>query len=92
MFELEVTEHDGGFNAAAIRGAWEPAYLDFEGGSVIAERALELADVPAFRVVFYVHDWPDGGVLEGPTGALSLPPFSAVPERLWRLAPYSIVD
>ena len=92
LFEVEVTEHRGEFNPSSIEGAWEPTYLDLQGGSVIAEQPRELVDVPGFRVAFYVHEWPEDGVLQRPDGALPVPHFSAVPERLWQLARYAIVD
>jgi hypothetical protein len=100
LFEIEVLGNTAEFDATDIRNpetgacGWEPAFLSLDG--------LETIDCPMwgkappslrdFRAAFYVHDWNDGGRLIGPTGELSLPPFEPVPERLWRLAPYALVD
>jgi hypothetical protein len=92
LFEIEVTHHQGDFDPFAIEGAWEPAYLDLAGRRVVAEYTDEIAGLAAFRVAFYVHDWKRGSTLRGPSGTLALPSFRPVPERLWQLAPYAIVD
>lgn len=67
--------------------AWEPSFLSADG-----ERTQQVDECPLFRVAFYIHEWPNGSELVGPTGALRLPPFVPVPERLWRLAPYALLD
>ena len=98
LFEVLVENHVGDFDPFAIFErrttsiAWEPVYLSLDGNRSIAERPSELASVKSFRVAFYVHDWSEGGELVGPTGPLVHPPFAATPERLWKLAPYALLD
>lgn len=46
-------------------------------------------DLRPVRVAFYVHFFVPGDPLRGPWGALRLAEPSAVPERLWRIMPYS---
>ena len=98
LFEVVVEDHSGNFDPYTLREkqttsvAWEPTYLSLDGERKIAESASELTEGTSFRVAFYVHDWPEDGVLIGPTGPLDLPPFKSVPERLWTLAPYEPLD
>lgn len=98
MFEVEVTDNSQKFYASDFSNlvtglcGWEPAYLSLDGESVIADGVWISSEIKSFRVVFYIHEWEELGRLSGPTGELSLPPFSAAPARLWRLAPYSCVD
>ena len=98
MFEVLVEGHVGDFDPFAIfekhttSVAWEPVYLSSDGIHSIAQSTGELADVKSFRVAFYVHEWPEGGELVGPTGPLICPPFAETPERLWTLAPYALLD
>jgi hypothetical protein len=98
LFEVLVEEHVGDFDPFAISEkhtssvAWEPVYLSLDGTHSIAEHVGDLMDVKSFRVAFYVHEWPEGGELVGPMGLLIHPPFVETPERLWRLAPYVLLD
>jgi hypothetical protein len=98
LFEVEVRDNSNEFDPSEFREpiaggcGWEPAFLSMDGERVVLEGYRAPANMSEFRVAFYVHDWPDQGRLVGPTGELSLPEFSAVPERLWKLAPYSCVD
>lgn len=98
LFEVLVEDHDGGFDPFSISEketssvAWEPAYLTVDGQGHIAEDASDLPAASAFRVAFYVHDWPQTGTLVGPFGQLPLPGFEPIPERLWQLAPYAQLD
>lgn len=98
LFEILVYDHAGEFDPYEISEkettsvAWAPAYLSEDGGASIADDVSELASVTKFRVVFYVHDWPEKGELIGPTGSLGSPKFQPVPERLWKLAPYELLD
>ncbi|PZO16937.1 MAG: hypothetical protein DCE87_04945 [Betaproteobacteria bacterium] len=98
LFEVLVEDHKGEFDPYGISEkettsvAWEPAYLSEDGGESIAEDVSELGEVNRFRVAFYVHDWPKKGELIGPTGPLVHPTFGPVPERLWKLAPYVLLD
>ena len=92
LFEAEVVGSDGTFDAGSIEGAWEPAYLSPDGATLLESIGLSPATAKTFRVAFYVHDWQDGQPLIGPSGAFLLPAFTPVPERLWQLAPYALVD
>jgi hypothetical protein len=98
LFELEVTENDTEFDPAEYGNpdsgglGWEPAFLSLDGTSHVTEAYKAPASLRDFRVVFYVHDWELPGRLVGPSGELDLPSFTPVPERLWKLAPYSLVD
>jgi hypothetical protein len=98
LFEVLVENHIGQFDPYQIHErhttqvAWEPAYLSDDGEKAIAENVSELGESKAFRVAFYVHEWPEGGELVGPAGTLAHPPLTWVPERLWKLAPYELLD
>lgn len=98
LIELLVESHGGAFDpddfyeAQTTSVAWEPAYLSVNGDQKVAEVLSELNPEEPFRVAFFVHDWPENGTLVGPTGKLALPSFESVPERLWRLAPYVLLD
>ncbi|WP_147383849.1 hypothetical protein [Noviherbaspirillum sedimenti] len=96
LFEVLVQDHGGEFDPYSISEkettavAWEPTYLSVDGEEHIGEESMPAAS--SFRVAFYVHEWPEGGTLIGPAGVLSLPEFKPVPERLWKLAPYALLD
>lgn len=98
LFEVLVDDHTGEFDPYEISEkettsvAWEPAYLSEDGNASIADDVSELANVTKFRVAFYVHGWPERGELIGPTGPLGSHKFQPVPERLWKLAPYELLD
>ena len=98
LFEIEVSGNTDQFHASDLSNpatgycGWEPAYLSMDGESVIAEGSWVPAEVESFRAAFYIHEWGESGLLTGPTGDLSLPPFTVVPARLWRLAPYACLD
>lgn len=100
LFELEVWLEAGeSFDPYAVHQlapagmldsgyvAWEPAFLSADG-----EQAQDALDSVHFRVAFYIHEWPEASLLRGPTGVLDLPEFAPLPERLWRLAPYALLD
>lgn len=98
LFEVEVTGNAGEFNPSDFtnpetgHAGWEPAFLTLDGQAIITESYRAPAELEAFRVAFYVHEWGESGSLSGPTGSLALPPFEPVPQRLWQLAPYACVD
>ena len=98
LFELEVTDNRSEFDPCAYGDpdsgslGWEPVFLSMDGSTIVTEAYRAPASLTAFRVAFYVHDWTLPGRLAGPAGELTLPPFTPVPERLWRLAPYRCVD
>ena len=93
LYEVAVTEGSGRFDPAEIEpAAWEPAYLTPDGQALLEDLGLSVAVAQEFRVAFYVHDHSPAG---GPSlldGALTASKFTPVPERLWRLAPYALVD
>ena len=98
VFELEITGNETSFDPSEYGNpdtggfGWEPAFLSLDGTALVTEVFKAPASLRDFRVAFYVHDWELPGRLIGPGGELALPPFSPVPERLWKLAPYSCVD
>jgi len=98
LFEVEVRENDGEFDPSQFQNpetglcGWEPAFLSTDGKSIVFEGYSSPSDLRDFRVAFYIHQWSEPGRLVGPTGALKLPKFTKVPKRLWKLAPYALVD
>ncbi len=98
LFEVEVIGNKIRFQASDFSNpvtglcGWEPAYLSLDGESVVAEGSWVPPEIERFRAAFYIHEWGESGRVLGPTGELSLLPFTAVPARLWRLAPYACLD
>ena len=92
LFEIEVTENNGAFDVSAIEAAWEPTFLSPDGTAPLEGLGLSQDKASTFRVAFWVHDWNERSALVGPNGPLQLPQFSPVPERLWMLAPFALVD
>jgi hypothetical protein len=98
LFEMFVQDHHGEFDPFSTSEkettsvAWEPAFLSVDGQELIGAEGADLRTVETFRVAFYIHDWPEKGVLVGPCGELPIPRFEPVPERLWTLAPYVQLD
>ena len=98
LFEVEVLGNVAAFVGSSFQeskstaASWEPVYLSLSGEEIVCNNYDAPPELHDFRIAFFIHDWPQNGVLEGPTGQLPLPPFSPVPERLWKLAPYSLVD
>lgn len=97
LFELEVTGNESEFDPSEYGNpesgglGWEPVFMSMDGTTIVTDSYKAPASLKAFRVAFYVHDWELPGRLTGPAGELELPPFTPVPERLWKLAPYSCV-
>jgi hypothetical protein len=98
FFEVEVTENDQEFDPTEFSNqdtgylGWEPAFLSVDGETIITEAYKAPSSLDHFRVAFYIHEWDEPGRLNGPGGLLSLPAFTPVPSRLWKLAPYSCLD
>lgn len=98
LFEIRVEQCEGVFDFMQVSEqlttsvAWEPVLLTEDGEATIETKDPFITEMPAFRAAFFVHDWPENGTLLGPTGPLSLPEFTPVPERLWKLAPYELLD
>jgi hypothetical protein len=97
LFEVEVTENDREFELTEFENTdrycgWEPAFLSPDGERVVFKEGYAYTIPPElkdFRVAFYIHEWKEPDRLVGPTGELALPQFTSVPERLWKLAPYT---
>jgi len=73
--------------------AWGEKFLTPDGSALIGE--FEFNDLPverSYRVVFFIHDWKQHLGLDSTYGPLTLVDPSPVPERLWQLAPYGLVD
>lgn len=92
LFEFEISGADKYFEPGVFESAWEPAFLAADGQSVIAEFVNELPEGEPFRLVFWIHDWDERSTLNGPEGPVQIGELDPVPERLWSLAPYAIVD
>jgi hypothetical protein len=98
LFEAEVLGNDAVFDPAYFESdsgfcGWEPVFLALDGESIILKRYEAPAELKNFRVAFYIHLWSEQNKLKAPNGiVMNLPPFAAVPERLWKLAPYRCVD
>jgi hypothetical protein len=98
LFELEVKGNEQRFyasdfyNVATTLAGWEPVYLELDGETIISDGSWLPPQHRDFRVAFYVHEWGESDRLTGPTGELELTQYTQVPERLWRLAPYALVD
>jgi hypothetical protein len=92
LFEVEVTDNDGTFDVSEIEAAWEPSFLSPDGAMLLESLGLSPANSRSFRVAFWVHEWREGSELVASNGSLGLPKFLPVPERLWTLAPYALVD
>jgi hypothetical protein len=73
--------------------AWNERFLTFDGMRVLGEYSFnELPTQSRYRVAFFVHAWRHELGLNSTYGPLSLPPLSPIPERLWQLAPFELVD
>jgi hypothetical protein len=105
LVEVLVEEPDDGFdvgdfiqpNPARPPGSWQVAwcekYLTPDGTSLLGDYGYnEVPTEPPLRIAFYIHDWKPENGLNGPYGALALPPMEPMPIRLWRLVPYEQVD
>jgi hypothetical protein len=98
LFEVEVKNNSAEFDPSEFHNpdnglhGWEPVFLTLSGRAVAFEGSTAPAELSEFRVAFYIQQWTASGRLVGATGQLLLPRFKRVPQRLWRLAPYSCVD
>lgn len=98
LFELSVVGNslplqpsDIGNPVTGLLG-WEPAFLSVDGEQVVHEGYQAPPTLSDFRLAIWIHEWAESPVLSSPWGDLVIPAFQLVPERLWRLAPYSTVD
>lgn len=98
LFEIRVDQCEVAFDFTQFSEqlttsvAWEPVLLTEDGETKIETNDPFTTELSAFRAAIFIHDWPENGTLLGPTGPLSLPNFTPVPERLWKLAPYELLD
>lgn len=73
--------------------AWNEKFLTLDGLRLLGEnRFNELPVESCYRIAFFIHSWNHSLGLAGSYGSLPLPSPSAVPERLWKLAPFELVD
>jgi hypothetical protein len=73
--------------------AWNEKFLTFDGAQVLGEYSFnELPTESRYRITFFVHAWRHDLGLNSSYGPVSLPPLSPIPERVWQLAPFEVVD
>jgi len=73
--------------------AWNEQFLTPDGSRSLGEfRFNQLPSESSYRIVFFIHSWNQNLGLASTYGPLSLVPISAIPERLWQLAPFELVD
>jgi hypothetical protein len=68
--------------------AWDEVFLSADGEHVLAKDWRVLPKATRVRAAFYIHFWNSDRGLMSCYGALTCPVPQAMPERLWRLAPY----
>lgn len=84
---------DSSLDAGHAQVAWNETYLTEDGETVIAGYPMPaVPEGSTLRVVFVIHFWKHGLPLLSSYGQLSCPQMQALPERLWRLAPYEMPD
>jgi hypothetical protein len=72
--------------------AWEEVFLTSDGKKMLSDRQSGIPKKRSFRIAFYIHFWKHGEPLLSSYGPLQYPKPRPIPERLWRLAPYALVD
>jgi hypothetical protein len=72
--------------------AWEEAFLTANGEEILCDHRTQLPAGETFRIAFYIHSWKHGQPLLSSYGPLEYPQLTPIPERLWGLAPYALVD
>ena len=73
--------------------AWNEAFLSADGLEPIAElRPAKLPSLDRYRIAFFIHHWQHELGLSSSYGPLSLLPLTPIPERLWEMAPFELVD
>jgi hypothetical protein len=71
------------------QAAWNEVFLSPDGNEV---GSTGVPHPPRFRVAFYIHFWRADLNLATSYGRLLWPKPQAIPERLWKLAPYDLTD
>ncbi len=79
-------------NSVTGQLGWEGQLLTEDGQRRLERGNDDPSNALRHRIVFWIHDWDEGGHLLGPTGPLGITDFAPVPQRLWNLAPYVPVD
>jgi hypothetical protein len=73
--------------------AWNETYLSLDGETVLSGYPYNKAPKDStLRVVFVIHCWNEQLPLGSSYGDITCPSPKPLPERLWRLAPYEMVD
>ncbi|TMG75769.1 MAG: hypothetical protein E6H75_06725 [Betaproteobacteria bacterium] len=72
--------------------AWEEVFLTTDGEKVLFHGPAGIPKRRSFRIAFYIHFWKHGAPLLSTYGPVQYPQPTPIPERLWRLAPYALVD
>lgn len=73
--------------------AWSEKFLTRDGNSLLGEYQFnELPTERIYRVAFFVHLWKHELGLNSTYGPLALVLPAPIPERLWLLAPFELVD
>ena len=73
--------------------AWNEVFLSPDGERLLGEYHFNDRPIESvYRVAFFIHAWKHELGLESTYGPLTLVPHSPIPERLWRLAPFELVD
>ena len=73
--------------------AWSERFLTPDGEQLLGEYQFnELPTENIYRVVFFIHSWRQELGLNSTYGPLTLVPQMPIPERLWLLAPFELVD
>jgi len=73
--------------------AWSEVFLSPDGEQLLGQYHFnERPAESVYRVAFFIHAWRHQLGLNSTYGPLTLVPQSPIPERLWRLAPFELVD
>lgn len=73
--------------------AWGEKFLTADGSVLLGEYGFNNLPVErSYRVVFFIHDWKQQLGLNSTYGPLALVEPTPIPERLWQIAPYELVD
>jgi hypothetical protein len=73
--------------------AWAEKFLTPDGSELLGEyRFNDLPNERSYRVVFFIHDWKHHLGLNSSYGPLALVEPTPIPERLWQIAPFELVD
>jgi hypothetical protein len=97
LFDLEVRDIDSHFavdhftQPGSDQVAWDEKFLDLATGAIIG-RSLDPPPAPSFRLLFYLHFMDRAKPLNTSYGPLTIPEVKPMPDEVWKLAPYQVVD